>query len=166
MFDLVIHGGTVVDGTGNPAVLADVAIADGQIAAIGDLGTVEAEQQVEADGLVVCPGCIDPHTHYGIEFEELLSAEKQEYTWAAAWGGTTTICDFALQDSDQPLHEAIKDKKDEDSGRMAVDYGLHALLPKTPSFELIDQIGAQLCSGGGGSRSGSSWPMSFRLGRR
>ncbi|MEE2768359.1 MAG: amidohydrolase family protein [Actinomycetota bacterium] len=64
MFDLVIHGGTVVDGTGGPGVLADVAIADGRIAAIGDLDTAEAEQRIDADGLVVCPGFVDPHTHY------------------------------------------------------------------------------------------------------
>ena len=64
MFDVVIHGGTVVDGTGGTGVLADVAIADGRIAAIGDLGTAEAEQRVDADGLVVCPGFVDPHTHY------------------------------------------------------------------------------------------------------
>ena len=54
----------MVDGTGVPGVLADVAIAAGRIAAIGDLGNAEAEQRVDADGLVVCPGFVDPHTHY------------------------------------------------------------------------------------------------------
>ena len=64
MFDVVIRGGTVVDGTGRPGVPADVAIADGRIAAVGDLAEGEAAQVVNADGLVVCPGFVDPHTHY------------------------------------------------------------------------------------------------------
>jgi len=64
MFDMVIRGGTVVDGTGGPGVLADVAVAGGLIAAVGDLAEGEATQVVDADGLVVCPGFVDPHTHY------------------------------------------------------------------------------------------------------
>jgi len=64
MFDVVIRGGTVVDGTGGPGVPADVAIAGGLIVAVGDLAEGEATQVVDADGLVVCPGFVDPHTHY------------------------------------------------------------------------------------------------------
>jgi len=64
MFDVVIRGGTVVDGTGGPGVRADVAVAGGLIAAVGDLAEGEATQVVDADGLVVCPGFVDPHTHY------------------------------------------------------------------------------------------------------
>ena len=64
MFDVVIRGGTVVDGTGGPGVPADVAIADGRVAAVGDLASAETQQRIDADGLVVCPGFVDPHTHY------------------------------------------------------------------------------------------------------
>ena len=64
MFDVVIRGGTVVDGTGGPGVPADVAVARGLIAAVGDLAGSEAAQVIDADGLVVCPGFVDPHTHY------------------------------------------------------------------------------------------------------
>ena len=64
MFDMVIRGATVVDGTGGPGVLADVAVAGGLIAAVGDLAEGEAAQVVDAAGLVVCPGFVDPHTHY------------------------------------------------------------------------------------------------------
>jgi len=64
MFDVVIRGGTVVDGTGGPGVPADVAIAGGLIVTVGDLAEGEATQVVDADGLVVCPGFVDPHTHY------------------------------------------------------------------------------------------------------
>jgi N-acyl-D-aspartate/D-glutamate deacylase len=61
--DLVIEGGLVVDGSGAPGVVADVGIGDGLIAAIGDLSGAQAVERVDATGLVVAPGFIDPHTH-------------------------------------------------------------------------------------------------------
>ena len=64
MFDLLITGGTVIDGTGTPGVRADVGVTDGRIAAIGDLAGAEAVETLDATGKVVCPGFVDPHTHY------------------------------------------------------------------------------------------------------
>jgi len=61
--DLVIENGTVVDGTGNPALQADVGIAGGRIAAVGDLKQAAAKRRLDASGLVVSPGFIDMHTH-------------------------------------------------------------------------------------------------------
>src|ERR1700751_3498491 len=63
MLDCVIRGGTVVDGTGAPARRADVGIRDGRIVAVGE-GTEEAGETIDAAGLVVAPGIVDPHTHY------------------------------------------------------------------------------------------------------
>jgi N-acyl-D-aspartate/D-glutamate deacylase len=65
--DTVIKGGTVVDGTGAPARVADIGIADGRIVAIGEIADdhIGADTDVvDASGLVVCPGFVDPHTHY------------------------------------------------------------------------------------------------------
>jgi N-acyl-D-amino-acid deacylase len=62
-FDVVVRGGTVVDGTGAPGRRADVGIRQGRIAAVGDLAAAPAASVVEAAGLVVAPGFIDVHTH-------------------------------------------------------------------------------------------------------
>ena len=62
-YDVLVRGGTVVDGTGTPGRRADVAIRQGRIAAIGDLAAATAVTVVDAAGLVVAPGFIDVHTH-------------------------------------------------------------------------------------------------------
>ena len=63
MFDLIVSGGTVIDGTGAAAVVADIGVRDGRIVAIGKI-TDAATEVFDATGLVVAPGIVDPHTHY------------------------------------------------------------------------------------------------------
>ena len=63
MHELVIRGGTVVDGTGAAAVTADVAVDEGRITAMGKVDERGA-RELDADGLVVAPGWVDIHTHY------------------------------------------------------------------------------------------------------
>ena len=62
-YDLLIKNGTVIDGTGTKRYRADVAIANGKVAEIGKV-TEGAKRTIDADGLVVTPGFVDPHTHY------------------------------------------------------------------------------------------------------
>jgi N-acyl-D-amino-acid deacylase len=63
MYDLVIRGGKIIDGIGNPWFRGDVAVEDGRIVEISRLRLSGAERTIEADGLIVCPGFIDMHSH-------------------------------------------------------------------------------------------------------
>jgi N-acyl-D-aspartate/D-glutamate deacylase len=85
MHDLVIRGGTVVDGTGSTPRNADVAIDDGRITNVGALGGVAATQTIDADGLLVTPGFVDIHTHYDgqVTWDPLLTP--------SCWHGVTTV---------------------------------------------------------------------------
>jgi N-acyl-D-aspartate/D-glutamate deacylase len=82
-YDLLIKNGTVVDGTGAPRMQADVAIADGRIAEIGKVKD-GAARVIDADGLIVAPGFIDPHTHYDAQiwWDDLVTC--------SSWHGITT----------------------------------------------------------------------------
>src|ERR687891_2278275 len=62
-FDIVIHGGRLIDGTGNPWFYGDLAIKDGKIASIGKIGSEAGRRAIAAKGRVVTPGYIDMHTH-------------------------------------------------------------------------------------------------------
>jgi N-acyl-D-aspartate/D-glutamate deacylase len=83
MFDLVIRNGTVIDGSGQPRTVADVAVQDGKIAAVGPkLGP--AARDIDAGGRLVTPGFVDIHTHYDGQ------ATWDPYITPSSWHGVTT----------------------------------------------------------------------------
>ena len=63
MFDTIIRGGTVLDGTGCPGFTADVGVTAGRITAVDDLSAARARRTIDASGKVVTPGFIDIHRH-------------------------------------------------------------------------------------------------------
>ncbi|HSS09183.1 MAG TPA: amidohydrolase family protein [Acidimicrobiales bacterium] len=85
MHDLVIRGGTVVDGTGRTPRPADVAIDDGRITAVGTLPAPEGREVIDATDRIVTPGFVDVHTHYDgqITWDPLLTP--------SCWHGVTTV---------------------------------------------------------------------------
>jgi N-acyl-D-aspartate/D-glutamate deacylase len=95
--DLVVTGGTVVDGTGAPARTADVAIADGRVVEVGQIDASAAREHIDADGLLVTPGFVDIHTHYDAQLHWDPTASP------ASWHGVTTLmtgnCGFTLAPS-------------------------------------------------------------------
>src|SRR5277367_6038316 len=84
MYDLIIRDGTIVDGTGAPARRADLAIERGRIVEIGNV-TGAAQKTIDAAGLIVAPGFIDPHTHYDAQicWDPLVTC--------SSWHGVTTV---------------------------------------------------------------------------
>jgi dihydropyrimidinase len=125
MFDTVIHGGLLI--TPGKVYPADLAILDGKIAAIGDnlTGTVN----IDAAGLYVLPGAVDPHVHLEMPVGQTQSSDDWKTgTIAAAYGGTTTVIDFVEPGRGQRLKDALDQRIQQARGRAAVDFGLHMTL--------------------------------------
>ena len=83
-FDLLVSGGTVIDGTGGPPFVADIAIRDGMVVAVGDVEG-HAAKTIDATGLLVTPGFVDIHTHYDGQ------ATWDDRLTPSSWHGVTTV---------------------------------------------------------------------------
>lgn len=77
MLDILVRGGTVVDGTGAPGFPADVGVADGRVVEVADGLEAEAERTIDARGMCVAPGFIDPHTHSDVPLMVNPAAESK-----------------------------------------------------------------------------------------
>ena len=128
----LIQGGTVVSATG--ATLADVLIQGETIAAllapgVAELHGVGAATVIDATGKYVIPGGIDVHTHMEMPFGGTFASDTFETgTRAAAWGGTTTIIDFAVQSFGTTVQDQLAAWHEKAAGNCAVDYGFHQII--------------------------------------
>lgn len=121
--DLIIHGGTVV--TASATFQADIAIDGGKIAGVGDRKSMsEATRQIDATGLFVMPGIVDPHAHLG--YMDTLEAVETE-TRAAACGGVTCLGVYILALKDGLLQQFQK-FKDEFEAKSFVDGFWHLMV--------------------------------------
>ncbi|WP_306231460.1 dihydropyrimidinase [Agrococcus beijingensis] len=135
MATTLIRGGTVVTATGRSK--ADVLVDGETIRAVlapgSELLGVEIERSVDAvidaTGKYVIPGGIDAHTHMELPFGGTAASDTFETgTRAAAWGGTTTIIDFAVQTYGQRVEDGLAAWHEKAAGSCAIDYGFHQIV--------------------------------------
>src|SRR5690606_11752708 len=125
----LIVGGTVVNATGT--VEADVLIEDEKIVALVSPGTAstDADKVIDATGKYVVPGGIDAHTHMQMPFGGTEASDTFETgTRAAAWGGTTTIIDFAIQRHGERVEDGLEHWHNLAAGNCAIDYSFHQII--------------------------------------
>jgi dihydropyrimidinase len=131
----LIKNGTVVSATGR--VAADVLVDGDTIAAVLAPGSTllgfELEQNVDtvidAAGKYVIPGGIDAHTHFELPFGGTEASDTFETgTRAAAWGGTTTVVDFAVQTTGTRVQDGLAKWHEKAAGNCAIDYGFHQIM--------------------------------------
>src|SRR5213083_3476154 len=112
---------------------ADLLIEDGQIAMIAKSIGADADRIVDAKGRLLIPGGIDPHTHMELPFGGTSSSDDFfTGTRAAAFGGTTTIIDFAVQTKGESMISGVDAWHKKAEGKCAIDYGFHLI---TTDFE-------------------------------
>src|SRR5213595_1245162 len=127
-FDTVIRNATVVTAT--DTYRADVGISGDRVTAIAtQLPTENAGRIIDATSLLLIPGGIDVHTHLDMPFGGTTSADDFETgTRAAAFGGTTTLIDFAIQYKGQSLRTAFDTWMSKASQRAVCDYSFHCIV--------------------------------------
>ena len=146
---ILIKNGTVVTAQGSTQ--ADVLIDGERIAAVlapGDssLGAnieASADRVIDATGKYVVPGGIDGHTHMEMPFGGTVAADSFETgTRAAAWGGTTTIIDFAVQMQGERVQDCLAAWHDKARGNCAIDYGFHQIVGgvNSESLKAMDEL--------------------------
>ena len=139
----LITNGTVV--TAEASYRADVLVDGETIAAIGsDLASgTEADETINARGRYVIPGAIDVHTHMELPFGGTFAKDTFETgTRAAAFGGTTTIVDFAVQSRGKSLRDGLDAWHAKAEGNAVVDYGFHMIMSDVNDATLaeMDQL--------------------------
>jgi len=148
----LIKNGTVVSATGASA--ADVLIDGETIAAVLSPGSTvlgsdlesNAGTVIDAAGKYVIPGGVDAHTHMEMPFGGTFASDTFETgTRAAAWGGTTTIIDFAVQYTGEQVLEQFGKWHEKARGNCAIDYGFHQILSdvQESSLKAMDELVAE-----------------------
>ncbi|HEY8660648.1 MAG TPA: dihydropyrimidinase [Hanamia sp.] len=121
---VLIKNGRIVTATED--FVGDIFIVGESISAIGKNLSIEADEVIDATGMLVFPGGIDPHVHLEMPFMGTFSSDTHETgTRAALFGGTTTVIDFVLQKQGHSLHEALEEWNGRAKGTTLGDYSFH-----------------------------------------
>ncbi len=129
MGSLLIRNGTVVTATETSR--ADVLVWDSKVVAIvsdANRFGMSADREIDASGRLVMPGGVDVHTHMELPFGGTYASDTFETgSRAAAWGGTTTILDFAVQTKGESAMDGFETWMEKADGQCAIDYGFHMI---------------------------------------
>ncbi|MEW6661596.1 MAG: dihydropyrimidinase [Bacillota bacterium] len=129
--DLLVRGGTIVNETGQQK--ADVLVQNGKIIRLSDcILPVPGMRVIDAHGMLVLPGVIDVHTHYGMVSAggNRTADDFFQGSASAACGGVTTIIDYAEPLPGESLLEAANKRRQEAEGSIAIDFSLHMVIPR------------------------------------
>src|SRR5580658_1758392 len=161
-FDTIIVNGRVATAT--DTYVGDVAINQGKISAVGQsLPHENAGKIIDAAGKYVFPGGIDVHTHLDMPFGGTTSADDFETgTRAAAFGGTTTLIDFAIQYKGQTLRHAFDTWRKKAEGKAVADYAFHCIITELGDTQL-EEMGALVREGVSSFKLFMAYPGIFML---
>ncbi len=136
MFDIVIKEGTIV--TASDTYRADIGIKGEKIAEIGQ--DLSGKETINAEGMLVFPGMIDGHTHMDMPFMGTSSSDDFETgTIAAAFGGVTTIINFAIQEKGKTLKDAVDVEYSKAKDKAVIDYAFHVAVTDM-NEEILEEI--------------------------
>jgi dihydropyrimidinase len=161
-FDTIIKNGTVVTAT--DTFLSDVGIVGGKITDLAaSLPAENADKVIDATGRLVLPGGIDVHTHLDMPFGGTTSADDFETgTRAAAFGGTTTLVDFAIQYKGQALREAFDTWMAKAASKAVADYSFHCIITDLGDSQM-EEMGALVSEGVPSFKLFMAYPGVFML---
>ena len=162
MLDMIIRGGRVVAPEG--AADLDVGIQEGRIAIVAAPGTLgeDAGRVIDATGKIVFPGGIEPHTHIGIPVpkvwagrSEVITQPPEAASRAAAFGGVTTLVDFAgslaitpgESPVSDPIMKQVEERREAFAGHSYTDFAFHFILAGAVSPTTIGEIGEAIQQG-------------------
>jgi dihydropyrimidinase len=121
---ILIKNGRII--TASDDYVADIFIDGETVKTIGSSLNVKADREIDAKGKLVIPGAIDPHVHMQLPFGGTISSDSFETgTRAAAFGGTTSIIDFAIQYKGKTFEQTLDDWDAKAEGKCAIDYSYH-----------------------------------------
>jgi dihydropyrimidinase len=139
----LIRNGLVV--TASDEITADVLVEDEKVVALADPAFAQgwtADTVIDATGKYVIPGGVDAHTHMELPFGGTFASDTFETgTRAAAWGGTTTIVDFAVQSMGKSLREGLDAWHAKADGKCAIDYAFHMIMADVNEGSLKEMEG-------------------------
>ncbi|MBA2563163.1 MAG: amidohydrolase family protein [Chitinophagaceae bacterium] len=120
----LIKNGRIITATDN--YVADILLEGEKVKAIGKSLSVNAEKEIDASGMLVFPGGVDPHVHLDMPFMGTFSSDTHETgTRAALFGGTTTVIDFVLQKQGDSLKAALDEWNTRANGNAVGVYSFH-----------------------------------------